>query len=444
MTAAPAPTRRTFALFVLGWMSFIAYGSFVPLDYRPRPFADAKAAFSWAMRERLQATSRSDAAANVMLGIPLGFGLLGLLCVDRVRSRAQAAALGLLLLPGCVGFAAAVEFGQVYFPTRTPAGSDVVCQGLGAVLGITAWVLYGPRLTEHARTVWGGSGLGGATGRLLVGYLLLLAFVQALPLDLTPSPKDLYKKLRDKVVFVPFAEFLGMGNEAGWDRFARLVEVFGLYVPIGLLAARLPGRFWRMENFPRLLGLALATAACLEGLQLWVASRTPSGSDVLVGTAGATTGWLLAWMLHEELGPSDVVGLGSWWLLVLAVISWQPFPPRIHPPIPFDWVPGMPFEGGNPLFALEAMLTKLVLFGLGGVIIAGADPVCGRRRLIIAAAVGLVISGVLEAGQTVVGAHTPCVTDVLLGGLGGFGGAWISGRVRADSVPDNGTRPTVY
>src|SRR5205814_5993342 len=138
------------------------------------------------------------------VGVPLGFGLLGLARVDR-PGKARAVLTGVLLLPACLGFAAAVEFAQLYVPVRTCAGSDVLCQGFGAALGMAGWVLVGQRLTEQARQVVGA----GAAGRLLVAYLALLAFVQALPMDLTLSPRDIYKKLRDRVVYVPFGEFRG-------------------------------------------------------------------------------------------------------------------------------------------------------------------------------------------------------------------------------------------
>ena len=39
-------------------------------------------------------------------------------------------------------------------------------------------------------------------------------------------------------------------------------------------------------------------------------------------------------------------------------------------PRPFDWMPGAPLESGDPLNALEEMLTKFVLFGLLGVLVA--------------------------------------------------------------------------
>src|SRR5207248_2325426 len=82
-TTRPPPTRRTFALFVLGVVAFTVYGSLVPFEFRSRGAGEAADSFLWAMTRRAVPQSRSDALANVLLGVPLGFGLLGLARVDR-------------------------------------------------------------------------------------------------------------------------------------------------------------------------------------------------------------------------------------------------------------------------------------------------------------------------------------------------------------------------
>jgi VanZ family protein len=259
------------------------------------------------MTNRLVPQSRSDALANVLLGVPLGFAFLGLACLDRV-GRGAVIRRGLLLLPACLGFAAVIEFVQLCFPARTCAASDVVCQGLGAAIGMAAWVLFGQRLTEQARAVWSRSGLGGAAGRLLVWYLVLLAFIQLLPMDLSPSPKDLYKKLRDVAVFVPFTEYRGAGHEQAIQQTAKLLLVAGLYLPVGLLAAGLPERFWQYDNSRRVFAAAIGLAVGMEGLQLVVHARVPSATDAGVGAAAALVGWRLRRMRPPAREPLSTPG----------------------------------------------------------------------------------------------------------------------------------------
>lgn len=393
---------RLLGSIALGAMAFTVYGSLVPFDFQTRDSSDARTAFHWAMTNRWWFESRSDAIANVMLGVPLGFGLLGFLRTGRTGIAGDVL-VGVMILPLCLAFAAVVEFAQLYVPERTTSGSDVLCQGLGAVIGMAGWVVAGRWLVGQSEAIWSGSG---AARRLLIVYLVLLAFVQVLPLDLSASPRDLYRKLRDDVVYVPFSEIT---REKGWERGTRLLQVCGLFLPVGLLARR--------ARKGLLVPLVLAVAT--EGLQLIVKSRLPSATDAVVGASAVYVGW---WLAGEPVASAagarrPAALLYAAWLFAMLAISWQPFTTRAEP-LPFDWMPSVPMERGHPLFALEDVLTKLILFGLGGAL------AMSPRR---AALGGLLVAGLCEWGQTIFGSHTPGITDVLLGA----GGMWIGARVRA-------------
>ena len=415
--------RRWFAVLVLGSASFTLFGSLVPFEFRSRSLSNAVDAFQAAMTSRIAIESRSDAVANVMLGIPLGFGLLGMLCADGRVSRHRACLYGLALLPACGAFAASVEFAQLYVPVRTCAGSDVLAQTIGSAMGMLIWLVCGQWLTDEIRKATTGSG---AAGRFLVGYVLLLGFIQALPLDLTLSPANAYRKFRDgKVRAIPFGEFRSETGERAWERAAGLLKLAGLYLPAGLLAGCLPGRFWSRDNVCRVLLVAIALPVGIEAGQVLVESRVSSATEALVGAIAAMAGWKLA---KSNRSARDVWMFGLFWFGLLMVISWEPFQ-FPGPAQPFDWIPGMPLEGSNPLSALEEMLTKLVLFGLGGVIVASSSLGKSDWTLRVAAAIGLLTSSVFESGQTLTPNHSPSVTDVLLGGMGAFAGAWTARRV---------------
>ena len=407
MNGATRFARRTLGSIVFGAVAFTVYGSLVPFDFRSRPWAVVVDSFHWAMVNRWWIESRSDGIANVMLGVPLGFGLLGFLRTGTSR-RLSDLLVGFLLLPGCLTFASAVEFAQLYVPERTCSGSDVLCQGLGSLIGMAGWVIAGRWLMGHAEAAWNGSE---SSGRLLVAYLVLLAFVQLLPMDLTASPRDLYRKLRDDVVYVPFSELTA---KAIWERTARLLQVFGLFVPVGLLArraVRVPRRW--------VVPLALAAAMAMEAIQLIVKSRTPSATDAAIGASGALLGW---WVAGSRSVPRWL--LAACLFLGLAFTSWQPFELVMDPPLPFDWIPGLPLERGEPLFALEEMLTKCILFGLGGALLAASR---SRQSIQQAAVMGLVASAIFEVGQTAFAHHSPCITDVLLGAMGAALGCRLAG-----------------
>ena len=436
MSDPPAPTRRTYAAAALGVAAFVAYASWVPFTFHAVPWDAATDAFARCMTGRAAVTSRSDGLVNVLVAVPLGYALLGACRADRGGVKGDVAA-GLALLPACLGLAVGVEFGQVFIPSRTCAGSDVWCQGVGAALGMALWVGAGRTLTAHARVVWGRTHAAGAAGRLLPAYLALLAVIQALPLDLTPGPKDLYKKVRDEARFVPLGEFRGADGDGAWAAAAKILKLAGLYLPAGLLAARLPGRFW--ASGPRVALAAVGLGVALESIQVAVHSRTPAATDALAGAAGAVVGWAIGRRWRGGVGPGAALGFGTLWAAALLAAYWEPFHFR-DPPGAFDWLPGMPLESGNPLSALEEMLTKLVLFAPAGVLVAAT---CGcRGGWVVAAAAGGIVSAVIEVGQLYLRTHTPCVTDVLLGGVGAVAGAWAAGRV---SEAGGGTfRPGVY
>ena len=423
--------RASYAVLALGSAAFIAVGSLVPFDFQPRPWGEATDAFGRAMAQRPKTLSKSDLAANVMLGLPLGFALLGTLCAGRAVPRVRVALCALALVPVCAAFSAAVEFAQLYAPGRTCSGLDVLAQAVGAAAGMAVWLALGPWFTDQVRRAATGSA---PASRLLVAYVVLLGFIQALPLDLNSSPADAYRKLRGRaeegetaVKPVPFAEFRTLSGDELARRVATLLQLAGLYLPVGLLASRVPGRFWARGNFPWVFLAGLGLALFLELGQVMVKSRTCSATDVLVGGSAAFAGWLVGHGFRRGLNIGQTILLGAPWGVALLWVSWHPLPDK--GPVAFDWIPGAPLVSGHPLLALEAMLTKLVLFGLAGAIVAARAGVARPHAFAIPVVLGLAASAIFEVGQTRFVGHTPGITDVLLGGLGAFCGAWVTRRV---------------
>jgi VanZ family protein len=437
------PARRALAWAVLGVAAFTVYGSLVPFQFRALTVSRAWNFFLTILSAGPEIHSRSDSAANVLLGIPLGFALLGLVSADRNWSRRKQAAFGLLLLPACVLFATGVEFAQLFTRNRHCTAADVVAQSLGAAAGMAAWVLGGQRITDRALAVWNRADLN-AAGRILIAYLALLAFIETLPFDVTVSPADLYRKFRNHdtekgVRCVPFSEFDGVTDVQRWKQTGKLAKLAGLFFPVGLLAARLKGRT-ESWSILRVAPAAIALAACMEAPQLVIQSRSPSATDALVGAFAVVMGWYAGRIHHEGLALPFVVSWGVIWLAGMTPASLPPpGSPRLESPRPFDWMPGLPLESGDPLHALEEMLTKLVLFGLLGVLVAAwrLPPRTRRGRggsvgvaVAVAALLGLLASGLFESNQRWYDTHTPCITDVLLGGLGAALGVLVASRLR--------------
>jgi len=433
---------RTYALFALGVMAFTLYGSYVPFHYQGRPWDEAAGAFRWAMENRIALESRSDWAANCMLGIPLGFFLLAALRVDR-PSRIAAIGTALLLLPLCFAFAAAVEFGQLYFPARTCAGSDVWAQGTGSTLGALAWVLRGQWITDKVRSAFEAQGERGNAAVLLLGYLGFAMLVEFLPFDITISPAKLYHRAKDAEItaLVPLSE---LGYRPGrtelddWKKIQNWLELIALSWPLGALVARLPGRWRIIDGLPRVFGSALAVSALLELGQLAVEARHPSTTDAIVLTFGILLGSAAA-LSFADRGVRKrrlqvSLALGAIWFLVLAVVHWHPFEFRSAllggRLADLDWMPMAGLAEKNYLWALDEILSKFILFVPIGVLAIWASKTSAIRPGVLAPVLlSGTVAAALEFGQAAIPSRSASPTDVLFGFVGGWIGAEATRRI---------------
>ena len=427
--SSPVSARCTLVILILCSVAFTLVGSLVPFEFRSRPIKEVGDSFAWAMANRIAIQSRSDGIANVLLGVPLGFLILGIACVERCLSAAAIAMRVLIALIGSMAFAAIVEFLQLYAPLRTCCASDVLAQGVGAMIGMVVWLAFGQRWMDSVRGVASGAGL---AGYFLSASILLLAFTQALPFDLSLSPYGASYKLHNGgVQTIPFLEFQISSCEENWARAASQLKLAALYLPVGLFAGVLSARFRALRQARIALLSSGALAVILESAQILVRSRSTSVTEALIGAGATLIGWWLTVRRCERGWPG-----GLWpilltaWLAALGVASLQPFTVA-EILCPFDWVPGLPLVTGNPLVALDEMLAKLVLFGLGGALVASAgfDESSGPA-LVAALCVGLFVAAACEIAQLSMAGHTPCITDVILGGVGALSGAWITIAVR--------------
>jgi VanZ family protein len=424
--------RRALAWCAAGAAAFTLYGSLVPFHFRAHTFGRAIELFGKLLEEGVWVYSRSDLLANVLLGGPLGFFLLGAARADREPSAKRALCAALALLPLCALFALGVEFAQQFTTTRNCALSDIVAQALGSALGMLAWAACGPALVSRIRALWAHTDPNPAA-RVLLAYLVLVFVVQTLPFDFSPSPGELYKKVRDGgATFVPFAEFRGAPDERRWELYGKLAKLAGLFFPVGLLLARVNGRAARWGGAKVALA-ALAVALGTEGAQLFVRSRAPSSTDVLVGAFAVVAAWYAARVHSDGLAVPFAV---SWFVVWCAALTPAYMPragePKLDEPRAFEWVPFAAAETGDPMHVLEDFLTKLVLFGLLGVLVAARvlppkvrrGPGGSVRAAVgISLAFGLLVSALIESAQRTTAAHTPGITDVLLGGAGAALGA---------------------
>jgi glycopeptide antibiotics resistance protein len=282
------------------------------------------------------------------------------------------------------------------------------------------------------------------TAPLLVAYAGLLLLTLTLPLDLTANPTELFKRLREKTTWVPLGELFDRPSESGEHDLkvvANWCELYALYLPLGLLAGGLAGKFRTADGLFRVVGLGLLAGLVGEACQVLVMSRHPSLTDVLLAAAGVTTGWAAARILAlrgvRKRRAEVALLLGQAWSAVLAVLAWHPY--QFYPAVTderlgaMSWLPLRDAVRGQYLWAAEDLLAKFALAVPLGAVVAwglGGSPPAKRRAvwLTAAAATGLVAAA-LELGQAMLPARTVCPTDVLLATAGGWAGAAVTRRL---------------
>lgn len=265
----------------MGYALFVAYGSLVPLDFRPLPLDAAWATFQRAPLLKLGVESRADWVANGVLYVPLGILAAGWL---RQRTSGSWWLDAPLAWVACAAFAVGIEFTQLFFPPRTVSLNDLIAEFIGAAVGIVAaplvqrWVRPLRHALRRGTSAWVTRGL----GLYAVAYLLLAFF----PYDLLLSAAELSARLAGPNA----AWWVVPQPRGGLVQVVLLMAEAALVAPLGVLLRRLrPGL---SAGAPWVLGLVFGLM--LELGQLLVASGVSQGASVLARAVGLGTGTRLA------------------------------------------------------------------------------------------------------------------------------------------------------
>ena len=297
--AIAAPRRGHYFFAWLGFAAFAIYGSWVPLNFRPLPWAEAVARFREIPFLHLSIGSRADWVANILLFVPIGFcGLAAWVCDRRGRLLKTAAAL--VVMGVCAALSVSVEFSQLWFPGRTVSQNDIVAETIGGAAGAALWLLLGERLTAWLRSFAVRSDGGRQFEWLLQAYLLGLVLYSLFPLDLTISPAELWHKYREgKFRLVPFAN-----AQFTVDGCFALASNVLLFVPVGMLAATaFRGSVPRVRSLLGSLFAGLAVAAGIEFAQTFVYSRYVDVTELITAAVGILAG--AAWRRRQLARPDD-------------------------------------------------------------------------------------------------------------------------------------------
>ena len=221
---------------------------------------------------------------NIAMFAPLTFCALGA-WTCRNQRRARWWVVVAIFLAGVI-LSFVVEFSQVFVTSRTPSRHDIVAQTIGNGLGLAMWFVFGIPLTQWVVALMRQSDRSTLHMRLLYTYAALLCLYSLLPLNLTISVGQIWRKYKAGMVnFVPF------GNPSELYVLAIAMKTL-LYVPIGYMSACRAGR-GRRPLLMAMVGGAMF-AAGIESLQIFVASRIATVTDILLGALGALAGGLVA------------------------------------------------------------------------------------------------------------------------------------------------------
>ncbi len=430
-----SPARPPLRLAAWAYLAFVVYGSLVPLDFQPRPFDEALAAFGDIPFLNLGIASRADWVANLLLFIPLAFLWTGALAHGHRLWRRWAVSL-VVLLSG-VGLSLAIEFAQLFFPPRTVSQNDVLAEGLGALLGVAVWWWSGERLVRWYAGWREEREPAGLADRLAWVWVGVAFAYGVMPLDLTISAAEVFHKWREgRLELIPFASLPADPVHALYE----LTTDALLWLPPALL--------WRIggcRRTSRALGMALAAAVLLEFLQIFVYSRTSAVTDLLTAALGAAAGAALGGYLERGTArrPGDATGmrgspawLPAWlalaWILVLPAVFWYPYDFRADGAFVrerlemFGRVPFHAYYYGTEFRAITEVFHKLLFFAPLGVFLAWFVARLPWLWRFSAAAASLAVLAMtalgIELGQVLLPGKHPDSTDGVLEALGGVSG----------------------
>lgn len=442
----PFPSRRSYALLALLVMAFTIYVSLIPFEFRGVRFDRAVAQFSRVMQSPyVERMSRTNYMANILLFVPMGFGLGGALLLGR-RTPLCVALSAVCIVPASVAISLTAEFLQMFVPGRVVSRADVNAQTLGCLIGIAAWLVAGEGLTRWVR---GASDRhrGDRVARALSAYAAIWMFVNLAPFDITVDPGVLAHRLRAGLVsVVPFANTGVSSPRLVWDVVVTTISA----MPLGALGlvgwTGLGARRHSVAAF--VFGAAFVLV--MEVAQIFIRSHAADATDVLFGWLGVVAGvWLGRTALaHREaaavlpgraISAAAAVALLSWCLLLCAY-HWLPYDFTLDSDLVrrrlsrMSLVPFVGYWSGSELNVFKNVLVKLGLSVPFGIL--ASFVVRGRlidTRVLVAGwlAGAAALFSVIELGQLLLPSRTPDPTDVLMSVLGCAGGLWVGRWLRS-------------
>jgi VanZ family protein len=420
------PARKQAAIAFLLWTVFVVYGSLLPFDFTPRPFAEALATFAAIPTYAIGPGGRADWVANLVLYIPLPFLALWMLDSESRANRVLASVIVVLAL---AGLAVAVEFLQIFFPPRTVSANDLAAEGLGIALGTVAWfALRRNVLTLAARYSQSGPA---ALGVLAIVYVVAYVLLALFPFDFVLSAPEFAQKIASDLAGWWMAP-------VGCTHFLPCtLQLFAdalFAVPLGIAVVAWRGR---VPALATLAAWGLLLGGAIELAQLTLVSGVAQGVSVLAKAAGFVAGGLLApcglvlWQrLRRWRHLPTTIGLAAVaYAIVLSILLefWNAAPmswneARARLPDVF-WLPLYYYYFTSESRALTSLIVQALLYApIGALLALGAPTLRPAAAMKIAALTAGTTAVMAQAVRLFHPPQRPDVTDVLIAMLAAIAG----------------------
>ena len=441
-------------------MAFTIYASLLPFEFRWVPADRARERFQQVMfGERAERTSRSNYLANLLLFVPIGFGLAGAVFLDR-RPTPRVLWGAAAILPASLAVSLTAEFLQIYTRERIVSRDDVAAQTLGCVAGVVCWAIAGNRLTTWFRTASDRS-RGDRLARALSAYAVAWVFVNLAPFDLTVDLGTLNQRYRRGLIsLVPFGGLEGHASAWMWGAFAAFLSA----LPLGLLGLIGWTGLTARRHTRAAVVFGAAFVVLTEAAQVFVRSHAADVDDLIMGMLGVIVGVLMGRQLLPERRavptiPPRTVSTAALaallvWCLVLCAYHWLPLDFTFDKELvkyklqQMSLLPFVGYRSGSELNVFNNVLAKIALAMPLGLIASFVIRRAAATRGVLLAAwlafAGLVFTAI-EIGQVLLPTRTPDPSDVLVsvaafaGGLAA--GWWIQPDVESSPPADVEPRP---
>lgn len=349
---------------------FIVYGSLFPFDFEiPLAHGAAIKAFltSWTLL-----SSRGDVLANIALFVPFGF--LGIQAFLPRHSRV-AQLISILLFGSLLGLA--LQFLQIYLPSRTQNLGDAFWNCSGAALGAAATALLS-KLAPDVRLdrLLAYAGMPMALLGLWVAWRIF-PFIPSIDLQL-------FKQSLTPLLLRPQFSFVD-----------TLRELSGWLAVFSLAAAAVPGR--------RSDAMVICAIPVLFALEVVIITNSVSASDV-AGAMAAVVFWLLI-LRRIERREQYVAALLALSILLQGLLPLE----RRYEPADFGWIPFAGLLEGAVTVHAQALLGKTFFFSVLLWLLKKSGYGLSNPAILLAT----LIAG-LEMVQVYFGTNAPEITDLVL------------------------------